>query len=42
MNKPMTEIVKQHPLRLLNEFPMIDINAMGFPEQWDKKPLWKV
>lgn len=26
---------------LLAEFPDADINAMGFPKDWDKEPIWK-
>ncbi len=26
---------------LLAKFPMIDIAAMGFPEQWENEPLWQ-
>jgi abortive infection bacteriophage resistance protein len=26
---------------LLAEFPTIDVKAMGFPQNWDKEPLWK-
>jgi len=26
---------------LLTEYPTIDINAMGFPENWETEPLWQ-
>ena len=26
---------------LLNAFPSIDINAMGFPRSWENEPLWQ-
>ena len=26
---------------LLEEYPNIDIVAMGFPENWKEQPLWK-
>lgn len=25
---------------LLNNFPNVDINAMGFPNNWGGEPLW--
>lgn len=25
---------------LLNEYPNIDVNAMGFPKHWQEEPLW--
>lgn len=33
--------MKQHLLDLLYQFPEVDIHAMGFPDNWDKEPLWK-
>ena len=26
---------------LLEKYPMIDLKALGFPENWEKEPLWK-
>ena len=26
---------------LLNEYPCIDLHAMGFPDDWEKQPLWR-
>jgi len=26
---------------LLAEYPTIDINAMGFPKNWEIEPLWR-
>jgi hypothetical protein len=28
--------------KLLNEFPLIDPAAMGFPAGWADEPLWQV
>ena len=28
-------------LRLLSDYPSIDLNAMGFPKGWQQEPLWK-
>ncbi|MBQ0128657.1 MAG: Abi family protein [bacterium] len=28
-------------LRLLSDYPSIDLNAMGFPQDWQKEPLWQ-
>ena len=25
---------------LFNAYPEIDLNAMGFPQHWEKEPLW--
>lgn len=25
---------------LLNQYPLIDLHAMGFPSDWEKQPLW--
>lgn len=33
--------MKGHLQRLLTEFPMIDIEAMGFSKNWQEEPLWK-
>lgn len=33
--------MKGHLHRLLVDFPMIDIQAMGFPKNWLEEPLWK-
>lgn len=33
--------MKGHLQRLLTDFPMIDIKAMGFPTNWQEEPLWK-
>lgn len=33
--------MKGHLQRLLAAFPMIDIQAMGFPKNWQEEPLWK-
>lgn len=33
--------MKVHLQRLLDEFPMIDIQAMGFPKNWSEEALWK-
>ena len=33
--------MKGHLLQLLGDFPMIDIQAMGFPKNWFEEPLWK-
>lgn len=33
--------MKGHLQRLLGEFPMIDIQAMGFPKNWPEEALWK-
>jgi abortive infection bacteriophage resistance protein len=27
--------------KLLSQFPMVDITAIGFPEQWETEPLWQ-
>ena len=32
--------MKGHLKRLLSDFPMIDIKAMGFPKNWQEEPLW--
>lgn len=32
---------KSKLITLLTEFPSIDINAMGFPQDWQEQPLWK-
>jgi hypothetical protein len=28
-------------LRLLSDYPSIDLNAMGFPKGWQQEPLWQ-
>ena len=28
-------------LQLLNNFPSVDITAMGFPQNWQQEPLWQ-
>lgn len=33
--------MKGHLQQLLTDFPMIDIQAMGFPKNWFDEPLWK-
>lgn len=33
--------MKGHLQRLLADFPMIDIKAMGFPADWLDEPLWR-
>lgn len=33
--------MKGHLQQLLKDFPMIDIQAMGFPKKWFEEPLWK-
>ena len=33
---------KERLLELLDEFPMVDVRAMGFPENWKNEPLWRV
>ncbi len=33
--------MKTHLQQLLADFPMIDIQAMGFPKKWLEEPLWK-
>lgn len=33
--------MKGHLKQLLADFPMIDIQAMGFPKNWLEEPLWK-
>lgn len=33
--------MKKHLLQLLADFPMIDVQAMGFPKNWQEEPLWK-
>ena len=32
--------MKGHLQKLLADFPMVDIRAMGFPDRWDEEPLW--
>lgn len=34
--------MKSHLQQLLADFPMIDIQAMGFPQKWQDEPLWNV
>lgn len=31
---------KSHLIALLDKYPMIDITAMGFPENWQSQPVW--
>lgn len=33
--------MKGHLQRLLADFPMIDLKAMGFPDSWQEEPLWQ-
>lgn len=33
--------MKGHLQRLLADFPMIDVKAMGFPKNWQDEPLWQ-
>ncbi|MCD8236446.1 MAG: Abi family protein [Prevotellaceae bacterium] len=33
--------MKGHLQQLLADFPMIDVQAMGFPKNWLEEPLWK-
>lgn len=33
--------MKVHLQQLLAEYPMTDIQAMGFPKRWSEEPLWK-
>ena len=33
--------MKGHLKQLLADFPMIDVQAMGFPKNWLEEPLWK-
>lgn len=33
--------MKQYLQQLLTEYPNIDPNAMGFPQNWEEEPLWK-
>ena len=28
-------------IRLLSDYPSIDVNAMGFPKGWQQEPLWR-
>ena len=32
---------KESLKRLLNNYPSVDVTAMGFPEDWLKQPLWQ-
>lgn len=32
---------KEKLVKLLSDYPMIDTHAMGFPELWQKEPLWR-
>lgn len=32
---------KEKIKRLLYEYPLIDIQAMGFPSDWESEPLWR-
>ena len=32
---------KSKLLELLEQYPTIDINAMGFPKDWENQPLWE-
>lgn len=34
--------MKQRLIRLLDTYPMVDIRAMGFPDNWQDEPLWKI
>lgn len=34
-------VMKQHLLSLLAQYPNVDIHAMGFPKDWEDEPLWK-
>lgn len=33
--------MKQHLLDLLALYPNVDIHAMGFPDSWEREPLWR-
>lgn len=32
--------MKGHLQKLLADFPMVNIRAMGFPDRWNEEPLW--
>lgn len=34
--------MKRQLMFLLDTYPMIDIRAMGFPDNWQDEPLWKI
>lgn len=34
-------VLKQELKALLGMYPMVDVAAMGFSENWDEEPLWK-
>ena len=33
--------MKQHLITLLANYPLVDIRAMGFPDDWVNELLWK-
>lgn len=33
--------MKAHLIQLLDQYPMVDVKAMGFPDDWENEPLWK-
>lgn len=33
--------LKKNLIELLQSYPMIDINVMGFPKNWEEEPLWR-
>ena len=33
--------LKSSLLRLLADYPNIDLHAMGFPQGWENEPLWR-
>ena len=33
--------MKKNLLDLLAQFPNIDIQAMGFPANWEQEPIWQ-
>ena len=37
----LVSLLRDRGLIIKNEYPMIDINVMGFPKNWEEEPLWK-
>jgi len=33
--------MRRHLLDLLRTYPMVDTHAMGFPDGWEREPLWR-
>jgi hypothetical protein len=33
--------MKTHLKNLLDQYPNVDITAMGFPKNWEEEALWK-